>query len=353
MATAGLVVRILLSAVLLTSGAGKLADRRGTERSLRGFGVPSGLVATLALLLPLTEIAIAVALLPATTAAWAALAAAVLLGIFVVAIARVLRAGETPDCHCFGVVHSAPVSGATLARTGALAVLAAAVAAADWSGAKSAVAWIGDLSATGALALGEGVALAALAGGSVWLGIQLLRQNGRLLIRLDAVERAVGLDPGADAQRAPEGLPIGADAPPFTLPLRHGGVRSLDQLGDTVLLIFADAGCGPCRSLFEEVGGWRAEARDREIAVILGGDPEAASDVADDVPVLLADGRQLQADYAVFGTPTGVLVRDGRIASDTAPGAGAIRRLAAASDSGGALNVEQIPGRAERLEVAR
>lgn len=348
MAAAVLGVRVLLAAVLLVAGVGKLADRAGTRRSLRDFGAPEITVPAVAVLLPVAEIAMAIALLPAATATWAAAAAAVLLALFAAGIARVLRSGQRPDCHCFGAMHSRPVTARTLARTGALALLAAGAAVAGTEQ-LSAVRWLGELSFIELLALLEGIALLALAAGAVWLGMHLLRQNGRLLVRLDGVERAVGLFPG-DGAGAPEGLPVGAPAPAFALPLRGGGQRALEDLGERVLLVFADAGCGPCRSLFAEIGDWHAGGSTLEVAIVLSGDAAAADGVPPDIPVLLAGGRDLQEQYAVFGTPTAVLVREGRIASDTAPGAGAIRRLAAEA-ARPALVVEQVGSRARPVEA--
>lgn len=322
-----LAARLVLSLVLVVAGAGKLADRRGSRTALGDFGLPAGLVAPLALLLPLAEIAIGIALLPSAGAAPAATAAAVLFAAFALAIAAALRRGESPDCHCFGTVHSRPVTAVTLARAAVLAGLAALVAAVEWSDpGPSAVAWLGNLSTVEALAVAEGAALVAVVAGAVWLGMHLLRQNGRLLVRLDAVERSVGLVPDEGAARAPEGLAVGSPAPDFRLPGRDGSEYGLADLGERVVLVFADAGCGPCLSLFSQLDDWQTERADIALAVLIGGDPQAAREVPGTIPVLSVDQDVLE-DYVVRGTPTGVLVEDGLIASDPAPGAAAIERL--------------------------
>src|SRR5207245_2237052 len=47
-----------------------------------------------------------------------------------------------------------------------------------------------------------------------------------------------------------DGLPAGAAAPPFRLPLLHGGALSLEAYrGRQVLLVFSDPQCGPCDQL--------------------------------------------------------------------------------------------------------
>ena len=70
-----------------------------------------------------------------------------------------------------------------------------------------------------------------------WLGWQLLRQNGRILLRLGELEKRLDeLEFGEDKQ--PAGLPLGSDAPAFELPDLAGERKSLPQYrGQPVLLI--------------------------------------------------------------------------------------------------------------------
>src|SRR5215208_6427661 len=116
-----LIARVLLAAIFAVAGVAKLADREGSRRAVVDFGVPSALAAPLALLLPLAELAVAAALLPASTAWWGALGALALLSVFVVGIGINVARGRKPDCHCFGQLHSAPAGWKTLARNGVLA----------------------------------------------------------------------------------------------------------------------------------------------------------------------------------------------------------------------------------------
>jgi uncharacterized membrane protein YphA (DoxX/SURF4 family) len=116
MAIALLLARLLLALVFAVAGAAKLADREGSRGAVVDFGVPSALAAPLGLLLPLAELAVAATLLPASTAKWGALGALALLSVFVVGISINLARGRTPECHCFGQLHSAPVGWKTLAR---------------------------------------------------------------------------------------------------------------------------------------------------------------------------------------------------------------------------------------------
>src|ERR1700710_291143 len=100
MSVAVLAARLLLAAVFAVAGVGKLARREQTEATLGKFGLAAGARPGLAIALPLAELAVAIGLLPAVTAPWAALAAFFLLTAFSVGIARVLLGEEEVDCNC-------------------------------------------------------------------------------------------------------------------------------------------------------------------------------------------------------------------------------------------------------------
>jgi Methylamine utilisation protein MauE/Family of unknown function (DUF6065) len=68
---------LLLASVFVVAGAAKLADREGSRRALADFGVPTTLATPLGVLLPLAELAVAAALIPAATAWWGAAGALV------------------------------------------------------------------------------------------------------------------------------------------------------------------------------------------------------------------------------------------------------------------------------------
>src|SRR5438132_12892887 len=121
MSLALLIARLLLSAVFLVAGFAKLADLAGSRQALRDFGLPNKLAYIFGLLLPLAEIAVAVALVPPAHAWWGAVGALALLLMFVAGIGYNLAHGRTPDCHCFGQLHSAPAGWSTLIRNLVLA----------------------------------------------------------------------------------------------------------------------------------------------------------------------------------------------------------------------------------------
>ena len=162
-------IRVVLAAVFAVAGAAKLLDREGTSRSLSEFGVPDRALPAAALLLPLLELATAVALIPSGSARWGALAALALLLGFIGGIANALARGEAPDCHCFGQVHSAPAGRGALARNAVLAALAGIVV---WNGPGPSIPeWVSARTPAELVAVAMGaaaIALAALAVG-LWL----------------------------------------------------------------------------------------------------------------------------------------------------------------------------------------
>src|ERR671911_470422 len=140
-----LIARLLLAAVFTLAGVAKLSDLKGSRRAIIEFGLPAVLASHLALLLPLAELGVGVALIPASSAWWGALGALGLLLLFVVGISINLARGRKPDCHCFGQLHSAPAGWQTLARNGVLAAVASFVLWEGYDGGAgpSALSWLG------------------------------------------------------------------------------------------------------------------------------------------------------------------------------------------------------------------
>src|SRR5688572_13772214 len=82
----------------------------------------------------------------------------------------------------------------------------------------------------------------------LWLGYQLILQNGRILLRLEGMEQRLGrLLSEEGIPGRPPGLATGSAAPEFELPDLEGREVSLSQFrGRPVLLIFFDPRCGFC-----------------------------------------------------------------------------------------------------------
>jgi peroxiredoxin len=326
--------RLLLAAVFATAGLAKLGRRAETESTLEAFGVGFAWRSPIATALPLAELAIAAALLPAASAPYAGVAAFLLLVAFSIAVARTLRRGEQVDCNCFGSLGPSEISGWTLARNLALLVPAGLVATVGWSDAgPSAVAWIGHLSATAALASLGGAALvvAALA---FALALQVMRQNGRLLDRLEALEDGSGAGAPSPA-RPPRPIHAGKPAPFFTLPDLDGRQVALaDLLAEhrELLLFFTDPGCHACNPVLPEVGRRQREPGEGPLPVVMSlGDAEVNRVKAAEHGlelVLLQEDFDLARAFGLTGMPGAVLIdRDGRIAAEPAEGTNPVADL--------------------------
>jgi thiol-disulfide isomerase/thioredoxin/uncharacterized membrane protein YphA (DoxX/SURF4 family) len=338
-----LVGRLLLAAIFAVAGLAKLADRKSSGQAFIDFGVPASLATPLGPLLPLVELAVAVALIPAYSALWGVLGALTLLLTFIVGISINLAQGRKPDCHCFGQLHSAPAGWKTLARNGVLAVLAAFIVWHGWDGdlGPSAIRWIVALSSTQLLIIIGGLVVLGLLAGQLWFLLHLLRQSGRILVRLEAVEGKVAMDGGlAPTQNghtgAPEdGFSLGTQARTFVLEGLYGETRSLSSLlalGKPMMLLFTDPNCGPCTAMLPEIGLWQVEHKDKlTIALISRGERKENRVKAQEHTlqnVLLQEDWEVSDAYEVRGTPSAVVVRpDGTIGSAVAGGLDAIRSL--------------------------
>jgi uncharacterized membrane protein YphA (DoxX/SURF4 family)/peroxiredoxin len=302
---------MLLAVVFVVAAVSKFADQAGTRRALADFGMPSGSVQAFAVLLPLAELAVAIALLFRPTARWGAVAALVLLAAFAAAIARAMAHGTAPDCHCFGQISSSPVGRRTLVRNGLIAVPAIFVVA--YGPGESLDTWVSARSAAELVAI-LGVAAALVLGA----GCFYLWREGRRLRR--------DLTRTTETLRAfPAGLPVGAAAPPFSLRNVDGGTTTLDALldrGKPVALVFISSGCGPCVRMFGELARWQSALVDRITIALLGtGDQAELRELAEGQGLsnlLVQDDAEVFHAYHAGATPSVVIVgADGKIASQT------------------------------------
>lgn len=311
MTTIVLGLRVALAAVFLAAGIGKLLDLAGSRRALRDFGVPERVTGVAGVLLPATEIAVAVALIFRPSARWGAIAALLLLGAFILGIARALARGEEPDCHCFGQIHSAPAGPLTLARNAVLAAFAVVILA--YGSGPALDTWVGARGAAELVAVGIGiVALGAMAY-ALMLRTELKRLRGDLGIARQA------------AATGRSGLPIGSEAPAFALSDFRGETVTLAQLlgrGQPLLLIFMSPTCGPCETLAPRVRDWQQTLSARlTVAVVSTGTAEANAKYDEQglVDLLLQERSEVSDMYGISGTPSALFVSgSGKIAS--APG---------------------------------
>jgi peroxiredoxin len=150
-----------------------------------------------------------------------------------------------------------------------------------------------------------------------WFCYQLFLQNGRLQLRLEALEQelqAQGILPYKEKDIL-KGLPEGSQLNDFELPLLAGGSMTLSQWrGKKVLLIFFNPGCAFCIQLLPKLGALTPNADKRALVplIISTGDVEENRRIFEQagvsLPVLLQESAEVATLYRVPGTPMGYLV---------------------------------------------
>jgi len=355
--------RLLLAAVFLLAGASKLVDPLGLRKALRGFGLPAALARPMVVLLPVLELAVAAALIPAKLAWYGSRGAFALLIAFMVAVGIAMIRGRKPDCHCFGQLHSAPVGWPTLVRNAVLAVFAGWLASRGQGNlGPDPWAWFASLDVIARkLAI---VAACAVA----FLFFYLLRRSRP---ETESIESQLSWSLGIDDEDEPEerpapvprkragtrtapsaevpepakiaamgiGLPIGTPAPEFELPGMTGEKRSLQSLrkqGRDVLLVFSSPHCKPCQTLASSLVRWKREMEGLpNIVLVSRGDAQdnlAKLKEFGTSQVLLQRNFEVAEMYDCISTPSAVLVGgDGLIRSELALGGVAIKQLLSSS----------------------
>lgn len=333
--------RLALALVFLVSGVAKLSDRAGSRRALADFGVPQRLAQPLGVALPLAELALAIGLLPTVAVRWSAAGILALLLVFMGGISYNLARGRTPNCHCFGVLSSTPASERTLVRNGILALMAVVVI---WTGASAPVAIAHPTgTALSGLLLAVQLVMLVVLGGAVWLLLQMLRQQGRMLERLASLEAlkdngvpASETQPQVAQPLPPQvhSLPVGSQAPTFTATDLRGKAVALEgylEPEKLLLLLFVDPDCGACESVLSAVQMWQSE--EMAVLVISRGDIQInrARATRHGIPTLVMQAEREIIDlYSIRGTPSAVLLDGaGVVLAETAEGQEAIRALVA------------------------
>jgi peroxiredoxin len=180
-----------------------------------------------------------------------------------------------------------------------------------------------------------------IVGMGCWLGYQLVRQNGRILLRLEALEEQLTQLTEASApislaeSTRPRGLSVGSMAPAFELPDLNGGCMALNQFqGRRVLLLFFNTSCGFCRQMAPDLAALPWDGTDERPVplVVTTGDAEENRKLVKEYgihcPVLLQKQMEVASLYQAGGTPMGYLIdEEGRIASEIAVGAQALLAL--------------------------
>jgi thiol-disulfide isomerase/thioredoxin/uncharacterized membrane protein YphA (DoxX/SURF4 family) len=330
--------RIVTSVIFFVASVTKLADIAGTRQAMVGFGVPIRFAALLGVTLAVAELIIAVLLIPTYTAWLAALGALILVTIFMTAIGLSLLRGQRPNCHCFGQLYSEPIGLHTLLRASLLGLMIGWVV---WTGrdnpGPSLPQVLGALPPTQQMGLIGLVVLSGVCGVMSWFQLHLLKQHGRLLVRIEVLESQLARNGFAVGGAPPvaAGLPVSSKAPSFeltSLSEEKVTLESLRSFRKPVLLLFLDPDCGPCNALLPDVARWQNiyDAK-RTIAIISRGSVESNREKTQANTItncLLQEDREIAEKYKCYGTPGAVLVLEsGLIGSPLAMGADAIKKL--------------------------
>jgi peroxiredoxin len=184
---------------------------------------------------------------------------------------------------------------------------------------------------------------------SIWVGFyQLVKQQGRILLRLDALERgATTSDHDSSVSHEHfgfEGLPSGAVFPGFELPDLSGKTRALaDFRGERLLLIHWSFKCGFCEAIAEDLASLEAdfEKQNAQIVLLASGDEsfnrEHATRHGLKAVTLLLKGQQIPEPFEQQGTPVAYFLDErAQVAAPFASGADEVlalaRRIAASAD---------------------
>lgn len=326
-----LILRLFLAGILALAGIGKLLDLPGGKKVMKDFGLPEDLAIPAAVALSLVEIVLAAALLFSTVSWLAAAGALLLMLIFIGGMLWQIAKGRSPDCHCFGQLHSEPVSLKSVVRNILFAIPALILLSAGPSFQGYSLSDPAINSAQNVLGLISIVMFAAV----LFYLRRISKQQDLVLRRIELLE-VLSLEGGSverkDAGAPQDSLPIGALFPDFTLPDLAGRNLSLADLmvGKPLLFVFVNTTCEPCAVLLPELEDWERELRDKVdfVYVSRGNADDNAEKFGHYKRILIQKDRELGDLVFARWTPSALFVtQDGRIGSHVAAGDASIRKL--------------------------
>lgn len=340
MDTVLLLVRLILVAIFAVAGIGKLLDLSGSKKAVEDFGVPESLSKPIAGLLPIGEILIAVLLFFTGTSWYGAILGLLLMLAFIGGMSYQMYKGNAPDCHCFGAIHSEPVSPKSIIRNVIFAVLALmlVISGREYQGA-SLFESSNDFSEGSAMQSLLGLAIVGLLGGIVYLLKQISDQQNKIIRRIEILELTSGEGGKAvekeDVEHPESGLVIGSPAPVFSLTDVENRTYQFENLLATrrpLLFFYVSPSCNPCGALLPEMEQWQNDLKGK-VDFVLVSSGKAKENIEKFGgkgfrAILLQKDKEVADLYGAQWTPTAWLVNpDGTIASRPSAGDAAIRKL--------------------------
>ena len=240
--------RLVLAVILVVAALAKVSDREGVSRAIRQLlGANEQTAGLVGLALPAVELALALLLIPATTAWGAAVAICALLVAFTAVLARSLRRGEEVECNCFGVLSAGRIGRTTIGRNAALLGLAAFVAATSSTSGRQ----IGLGSTADAVKESDTNLAVAI------LGALILLQGVGLLLLFLRYRNLRTLVVAPRLQAPTDVLQPGDPLPDFELTNIDGRTFRLANVlapPRGALFVFTDPLCGQCSSVLPLIG---------------------------------------------------------------------------------------------------
>jgi peroxiredoxin len=193
------------------------------------------------------------------------------------------------------------------------------------------------------IGVGAAVAATGAAAGACRVALRLTARYGRLLLRVEQLERELAAREAAD-EAGLFTLPAGMIPHDFDLPDLAGHRVTLSQWqGRRVLLIFFDPTCGFSRELLPDLAALPPDGDDRRPMPLLvsrgGAEANRRLMRAHGVRcrVLVQEDREVADVYAVAGSPMGYLIgADGRLATTLLVGPDALLEQAGVARPAGA-----------------
>lgn len=206
-----------------------MADKEGTRQAMMDYGLPSRWAGRSAGVLIALEIALSYTVLLDPTSRGASALLGLLFLLICAALTNLLRQEKAPPCHCFGAIHSEPVSWKTVARAALLIGLSALCL------------YLPNSSLTP----------------SLWSAICLT--CGYILILKGSYSLASRRQ--KDQKRTRKSLEMGQRVPAVTLPDGRWLESILSSKERTLLLVTSNR-CSPCKDLKHSLNGWATHFQD-------------------------------------------------------------------------------------------
>ena len=339
MAVILLLIRLFLAAIFALAGVGKLLDLGGSEKAVKDFGVPNDLAKSFAVALPIAELVIAVLLLPSATAWFGAIGGFLLLLIFIGGMLWQMAQGNAPDCHCFGQIHSEPISAKSLIRNAIFAILSFfLIVQGNQNQGLSLLNTSNNSTEGNGMSLILGLATVGLLAAAVYYLKIISDQQIQIMRRIEILEltsNESGETIREDVVLPKSGLMIGTPVPDFELPDINGKQISSKQLlmaSKNVLLLFVSPNCSPCAALLPEIETWQAELKGKlNFVFVSSGKVKENLDKFGGTSlkqILIQKDKEVTELFGAQWTPTAVLINtEGHIAGRLAVGDEAIRKL--------------------------